>query len=81
MTRHSISLTVPNDEWLKNQVNTEEFSSKSESINYLIKQARSQEEYYEFVRAKIDKGENSGFAKKQTREEMLAEFKKDLPNL
>ena len=78
MTRQSISLTTPNDEWLKNQVNTEEFSSKSEAINYLIKQARSQEEYYEFVRAKIDKGEKGGFAKKQTREEMLAEFKKGL---
>ena len=44
----------------------------------LIKQALSQEEYYEFVRAKIDKGEKSGFAEKQTREEMLAEFKKNL---
>ncbi|WP_289661181.1 ribbon-helix-helix domain-containing protein [Flavobacterium panacagri] len=81
MTRQSISLTAPNDEWLKNQVNAEEFSSKSEAINYLIKQARSQEEYYEFVRSKIDKGETSGFAKKQSREEMLAEFKKDLPDV
>jgi antitoxin ParD1/3/4 len=44
----------------------------------LIKQARLQEEYYLFVKAKIDKGEKSGFAKKQTREEMLADFKKDL---
>lgn len=81
MTRQSISLTTPNDVWLKNQVNTEEFSSNSEAINYLIKQARSQEEYFEFVRAKIDKGEKSGFVKKQTREEMLAEFKKHLPDL
>ncbi len=81
MTRQSISLTKHNDEWLKNQINTEEFSSKSEAINYLIKQARSQEEYYEFVRNKIEKGEKSGFAKKQTREEMLAEFKKNLPNV
>lgn len=81
MTRQSISLTAPNEEWLKNQVATEEFSDKSEAINYLIKQARSQEEYFEFVRAKIDKGEKSGFAKKQTRQEMLAEFKISLPNI
>lgn len=81
MTRQSISLTAPNEEWLKNQVATEEFSSKSEAINYLIKQARSQEQYYEFVRAKIDRGEKSGFEEKQTREEMLAEFKKGLPNV
>ncbi|KUJ59214.1 CopG family transcriptional regulator [Flavobacteriaceae bacterium CRH] len=78
MTRQSISLTAPNEEWLKNQVNTEEFSSKSEAINFLIKKARSQEEFYDFIRAKLDKGEKSGFVKKQTKEEMLAEFKKDL---
>ncbi|KAF2327218.1 ribbon-helix-helix domain-containing protein [Flavobacterium daemonense] len=81
MPRQSISLANQNDEWLKKQVKSEEFSSKSEAINYLIKQARSQEEYYEFVRNKIDSGEKSGFAKKQTREEMLTEFKKDLPDV
>ena len=81
MTRQSISLTTPNEEWLKNQVKAEEFSSKSEAINYLIKKARTQEEYYEFVRNKIDKAETSGIAKKQTREEMLAEFKMNLPNV
>ncbi|WP_223255466.1 CopG family transcriptional regulator [Flavobacterium sp. LM4] len=51
---------------------------KSDAINFLIKKARLQEEFYDFVRAKIDKGEKSGFVKKQTREEMLAEFKTDL---
>ena len=71
-------MTAPNEEWLKNQVNSEEFSSKSEAINFLIKKAHSQEEFYDFVRAKIDKGEKSGFANKQTREEMLTEFKKGL---
>ena len=81
MTRQSISLTAPNEEWLKNQVKAEEFSSKSEAINYLIKQARTQDEYYDFVRAKIDKGEKSGFAKKQTREEMLTKNKKGLPDV
>jgi antitoxin ParD1/3/4 len=81
MTRQSITLAKQNDEWLKAQVAEEEFTSKSEVINYLIKKARSQEEYYEFVRNKIEKAEKSGFAKKQTREEMLAEFKKNLPNV
>ena len=78
MARQSISLTGPNEEWLKKQVNAEEFSSKSEAINFLIKKARSQEEFYDFVRAKLDKGEKSDFVKKQTKEQMLAEFKKDL---
>lgn len=81
MTRQSITLANQNDEWLKKQVAEEEFTSKSEAINYLIKKARSQDEYYEFVRNKIEKGEKSGFAKKQTRDEMLAEFKKNLPNV
>lgn len=78
MTRQSISLANQNDEWLKTQVANEEFSSKSEAVNYLIKQARDRDEYVEFVRMKLDIAEKSGFAKKQTREEMLAEFKKKL---
>ncbi|MDX9790486.1 MAG: CopG family transcriptional regulator [Candidatus Kapabacteria bacterium] len=78
MTRQSITLAKQNDEWLKKQVANEEFTSKSEAVNYLIQQARKQEDYYEFVRMKIELGEKSGLAKKQTKEEMLAEFKKRL---
>lgn len=78
MSRQSITLAKQNDEWLKAQVANEEFTSKSEAVNYLIQQARKQEEYYEFVRMKIELGEKSGLAKKQTKEEMLAEFKKRL---
>lgn len=77
MTRLSISLTKQNDEWLKGQVEEEEFNSKSEAINHLIKQERSREEYYEFVRMKIEKGEKSGFSNK-TKDELLAEFKSQL---
>ncbi len=40
MTRQSISFTKPNDEWLKSQVDSKEYSSKSELINDLIRQAR-----------------------------------------
>ncbi len=78
MSRQSITLANQNDEWLKAQVANEEFTSKSEVVNFLIKQARKQEEYYDFVRNKIEIGERSGLAKKQTKEEMLAEFKKKL---
>ena len=77
MTRQSITLAKKNDEWLKNQVAEQEFNSKSEAINFLIKKERSQEEYYDFVRAKIKKGEESGFSKK-TKEELLAEIKSKL---
>ncbi len=80
MTRQSITLAKQNDEWLKAQVMEEEFTSKSEAVNYLIKQARERDAYHEFVQMKIDRGLKSGFAEKQTKEEMLAEFKKRLNN-
>jgi antitoxin ParD1/3/4 len=77
MARQSISLANQNDEWLKQQVANEEFTSKSEAVNYLIKQARERDEYVEFVRMKLDKAEKSEFSTK-TKEELLAEIKKRL---
>lgn len=77
MARQSITLAKQNDEWLKNQVAEQEFTSKSEAVNYLIKQARNQEKYYDFVRMKIEKGEKSGFSNK-TKDELLAEIKSNL---
>ena len=41
MARQSISFTKPNDEWLKSQLENQEYSSKSELINDLIRQARN----------------------------------------
>jgi antitoxin ParD1/3/4 len=81
MTRQSISLANQNDEWLKQQISKEEFTSKSEAVNYLIKQARDREENHDYVQMKIDRGIKGGFVKKQTREEMLAEFKQRLKNV
>jgi len=77
MTRQSVSLSKKNDEWLKKQIEEEEFNSKSEAINYLIKQARHQQAYYDFVRLKIERGEKSGFSTK-TKDELLAEIKSNL---
>lgn len=77
MARQSITLANQNDEWLKEQVAKEEFTSKSEAVNYLIKQARDQDAHVEFVRMKLEKAERSGFSTK-TKEEILAEIKKKL---
>ena len=77
MTRQSITLANQNDEWLKAQVAGEEFTSKSEAVNYLIKQAREREEYHNYVQMKIDRGLKSGFSTK-TKEELLAEIKNRL---
>jgi len=74
MTRQSISFTKPNDEWLKAQVNSEEYSSKSELINDLIRQARKQQAQVDFIRAKLDKSESSGFTD-NTKEQILKQSK------
>lgn len=70
MARQSISFTKPNDEWLKAQVNNEEYNSKSELINDLIRQARKQQVQVDFIRAKLDKSEKSGFTD-DTKEQVL----------
>lgn len=77
MARQSISLANQNDEWLKQQVQKEEFNSKSEVVNYLIKQAREREDYHNFVQMKIDRGLKSGFSTK-SKEELLNEIKNRL---
>lgn len=61
MARQSISFTKPNDEWLKTQVDNKEYSSKSELVNDLIRQARSQQVQIDWIRTKLKRAENSGF--------------------
>ncbi|WP_276167648.1 ribbon-helix-helix domain-containing protein [Zobellia alginiliquefaciens] len=74
MTRQSISFTQPNDEWLKSQVDTQEYSSKSELVNDLIRQARKQQIEIDWIKAKLDKAENSGFSN-DSKEQILAQAK------
>ena len=74
MTRQSISFTKPNDEWLKAQLDNQEYSSKSELINDLIRQARKQQVQIDWIRAKLDKSERSGFTD-NTKEEILKQSK------
>jgi antitoxin ParD1/3/4 len=74
MSRQSISFTEPNDEWLKAQVNGKEYSSKSELVNDLIRQARKQQVEIDWVRTKLKKAENSGFTN-ESKNEILAQSK------
>ncbi len=74
MARQSISLTEPNDEWLKAQVESQEYASKSELVNDLIRQARKQQAVVDWLRVKLEKAENSGFTS-LTKEQILAEAK------
>ncbi len=74
MARQSISFTKPNDEWLKAQVDSNEYSSKSELVNDLIRQARKQQLQIDWIRAKLDRAEASGFTE-DSKTDILAQSK------
>ena len=74
MSRQSISITKPNDEWLKIQIEKEEYSSKSELVNDLIRQARKQNAQIDWIRAKLEKAEESGFTN-DTKDQILKQSK------
>jgi antitoxin ParD1/3/4 len=77
MTRQSISFTTPNDNWLNSLIESEEYSSKSEIVNDLIRRARERNNEIEMIRARLIKSENSGFIT-QTAEDIREEFKQEL---
>jgi len=74
MGRQSISFTQPNDDWLKSQVDNNEYSSKSELVNDLIRQARKQQKQIDWISIKLEKAERSGFTT-DTKDEILASSK------
>jgi antitoxin ParD1/3/4 len=74
MARQSISFTKPNDEWLKAQIENQEYTSKSELVNDLIRQARKQQAQIDWIRAKIDSAEESGFSE-DSKEQILRQSK------
>ncbi len=74
MARQSISFTQPNDEWLKNQVDSKEYSSRSELVNDLIRQARKQQRQIDWISSKLERAENSGFTN-ESKKQILAESK------
>jgi antitoxin ParD1/3/4 len=75
MKRQSITFTEPNDEWLKSQIDNKEYSSKSELVNDLIRQARSQQKQIDLIRLKLDRAEESGFST-DSKAEILKQSKK-----
>ena len=77
MARQSISLTKPNDEWLKAQVDSEEYSSKSDLVNDLIRQARQQQAQIDWLKNKLEKAEKSGFTT-DSKEDILRQSKSRL---
>lgn len=74
MPRQSIYFSNPNDEWLKAQIDSEEYSSKSELVNDLIRQARKQQAHIDWIRAKLENSEKSGFTS-DTKDQILKQAK------
>jgi len=79
MARQTITVNEPNDRWMKEKINGNEYSSKSELINDLIRRQRELEEERAWLRKELIKGEESGMSDK-TMEEILAEAKKRAKN-
>ena len=77
MARQSISFTKPNDDWLKAQVESDEYTSKSELVNDLIRQARKQQAQIDWIRAKLERAERSGFTD-ETKDQILNQSKSQL---
>ncbi len=75
MPRQSISFTPPNEAWLQEQVENQEYNSKSEVVNDLIRRARENE----YIRNKLISAEQGGFSN-LTREEILAKARAELGN-
>ena len=74
MNRQSISFTQPNDEWLKAQIESKEYSSKSELVNDLVRQARKQQLQIDWISSKLEKAEKSGFTT-DSKEQILLKSK------
>ena len=75
MARQTITENEPNDLWLKEKVEKNEYASKSELINDLIRRQREQEAERIWLRNELIKGEESGLSNKSTAE-ILEEAKR-----
>ena len=75
MARQTITVTEPNDRWLKQKVEENEYASKSELINDLIRRQREQERERAWLRNELIKGEESGTSTKSM-VEILEEAKR-----
>ena len=73
MSRTSISFTPPNEKWIQEQIDSQEFTSKSDVINDLIRRARRESDAeIEAIRAALIKGEESGISSR-TPQQIMAD--------
>ena len=56
MTKQSVNVTQPNDDWLNAKVASKEYPNKTDIINDLIRREREREEKFKILKAAIEKG-------------------------
>ena len=57
MSGQHISITEPNNQWLRSLVERKAYASKSEVVNALIRHAREQQNATDWLRAKLIRAE------------------------
>ena len=80
MARASISITPPNDAWIKSLIDSEEFSSRSDVVNDLIRKARKDQGDIDTIRAALIEGEESGTSTRSPEEIINAAIEKRRKN-
>ncbi len=62
MTKANISITPHNDAWIESQIESKDYSNRSDVLNDLIHQARRKQEDIFTIRNALIKGEESGLS-------------------
>jgi len=64
MAKQSVNFTSPNNEWLNAKVASEEYPSKTDIVNDLIRREREREDKFQTLKAAIEEGLASGISEK-----------------
>lgn len=75
--KRTYSITDTLDQYVKSRVQSGEYASDSEYLRELIRRDQQESKEIAYIRAQLIKAENSGYTT-QSKEEMLAEFKREL---
>jgi antitoxin ParD1/3/4 len=68
MARQTITVNEPNDRWMREKIQCNEYASKSELINDLIRRQRELEDKRNWLKNELIKGEESGITTKNINE-------------
>lgn len=64
MAKQSVNFTSPNNDWLNAKVASEEYPSKTDVVNDLIRREREREDKFQTLKVAIEEGLASGISDK-----------------